>query len=137
MPTEQNKDIARRFLQAWNAGGLDVIDELAAPGFTVFYTHFPAPLPDAESFKQALRQTYASFPDIHITAEEIIAEGERVVVRWTYRGTHRQGELFGIPPAGREVQVSGITIYRIANGQVLEERGVVDNLSLMQQLGGE
>jgi predicted ester cyclase len=57
------------------------------------------------------------------------------VVRWSYRATHRRGELFGVPAAGKQVCVSGISIYRIADGKVTEESGVVDNFSLMLQLG--
>ena len=64
----------------------------------------------------------------------MIAEGDRVVVVWHYEGTHQQGEVFGMAPAGRRVRVAGVTTYRIAGGKVAEEYGVVDNLSLMQQL---
>jgi steroid delta-isomerase-like uncharacterized protein len=105
-----------------------------APDIAVHYSHFPEPVRGRQGFKQILAQTFASFPDMKISAEELIAEGDKVMVRWTYRATH-QVEVFGLPPTGQPVQVSGITVYRIAGGRVVEERGVVDNFSLMQQLG--
>jgi steroid delta-isomerase-like uncharacterized protein len=134
MSTDENKTIARRFIQAWSAGGLDIVDELAAPNLTVSYSHFPEPLHGIESFKQILSQTYASFPDIQITADELMAEGDEVMVRWTYHATH-QVEVFGIPATGKQVRVSGMTVYRIPYGKVVEESGVIDNFSLMLQLG--
>ena len=134
MSAEENKAIARRFAQVWNAGGSGIVDELAAPNITVSYPIMPASIQGAESFKQYLTQTYAGLPDIQTTVEDLIAEGDQVVARWSYRATH-QGELFGNPATGKQVQVSGITIYRIANGKVVEERGVSDALGMMQQLG--
>jgi steroid delta-isomerase-like uncharacterized protein len=132
--TQQTEAIARRFLDAWNAGGEAVVDELAAPDLVVSYTHFAAPLRGADAFKQALRQTHTYFPDLAITAEEVIAAADTAVVRWSYRATHRSGELFGIQAAGRRVEVHGITIYRIEGGRVQREEGVVDNLGLLGQL---
>jgi predicted ester cyclase len=82
-----------------------------------------------------LTQTSTSFPDMQITADELIAEGNKVVVRWTYTATHQQEEVFGIPPRGKRVRVPGITVYRIAAGKIVEEIGVADALSLMVQLG--
>jgi steroid delta-isomerase-like uncharacterized protein len=135
MSIRENKAIARRFLQAWSAGGQSVVDELAAPDLVVSYSHFDEPLHGAEAFKSMLSQTFASFPDMQITPDELVAEGDKVVVHWTYRATHRKGMVFGMRATGRRVRVSGITVYRIAAGRVLEETGVVDALSLMFQLG--
>jgi len=135
MPADENKAIARRFLQAWSAGRQGIVDELAAPDIIVSYTHFPQLFRGAEAFKELLTQTIACFPDLQITDDEIVAEGEKVAIRWSYTGTHQHSELFGVPPAGTRVRVSGITVYRIAQGKVLEESGVVDVLALMQQLG--
>ena len=75
-----------------------------------------------------------SFPDWHSTFEELIAEGERVAERWTGRGTHR-GELQGIPPTGKRVEVPGSVFYRIVDGKIVEFRGLFNMMSLMQQLG--
>jgi steroid delta-isomerase-like uncharacterized protein len=76
-----------------------------------------------------------AFPDLHPTVEDVIAEGDKVVTRWTIRGTH-QGEIeeFG-PPTGRQAEIQGITIHRIQGGRIVEEWNSYDNLSLLQQLG--
>ncbi|HWU37535.1 MAG TPA: ester cyclase, partial [Candidatus Acidoferrum sp.] len=76
----------------------------------------------------------AAFPDFHNTIEELIAEGDKVVARLTYRGTHR-GHLFGIVPTGRQVVYSGIAIFRIAGGKIVDGWVIGDTLALMQQLG--
>jgi steroid delta-isomerase-like uncharacterized protein len=130
----QTEAVARRFLQAWSAGGEFLVDALAAPDLVVSYTHFAEPLRGAGAFKQALRQTHEFFPDLEITAEEVITAADTAVVRWSYRATHLEGELFGVAAAGRRVEVRGITIYRLEGGLVRREEGVVDNLSLMAQL---
>lgn len=126
--------LARRFIGAWNVGGEHIVDELADPNLIVTYTHFPEPLRGREAFKQALRETHAFFPDLAIDAEEVLATVNGAVVRWAYTGTHQQGDLFGVRPEGTRVTVSGITVYRIRNGRITEEIGVVDNLGLMSQL---
>jgi len=75
-----------------------------------------------------------AFPDVHFTIEDQIAEGDRVVTRWTARGTH-QGPLVGIPPTSKQVTMSGIAIYRLVDGKIVEQWGVNDMLGLLQQLG--
>src|SRR5258708_38594660 len=87
-----------------------------------------------EAFKQFLSMYLTAFPDLHFTIEDIIAEGDTVVVRFTFRGTH-QGDLMGIPPTGKQVVVTGIDIICAANGKVVEEWVNRDELSLLQQLG--
>jgi steroid delta-isomerase-like uncharacterized protein len=129
-----NREVAERFIQAWSAGGQHIVDELAAPDLHVFYEHWDAPAHGPDAFKAMLAATIAYFPDMRIAVEELLADGDRVMVRWRYTGTHQSGELFGQPPTGKQVHVSGVTIYRIANGKVLEERGLVDNFGLMAQL---
>jgi steroid delta-isomerase-like uncharacterized protein len=135
MPAEENKAIARRFLQAWRAGGQGIVEELAAPDITVSYSHFPQPFRGAQAFRELLAQTIGCFPDLQIADDEIIAEEDRVMVRWSWTGSHQHGEMFGVLLAGKRVHVTGIGVYRIAQGKVLEESGVVDSLALMQQLG--
>ena len=125
---------AHRFAQAWAAGGLHIVDELAAPDLIVSYPLPPEPIRGAEAFKAFLAQFLAGLPDSTVTVDDTIAEGNRVACRWTMRGTHK-GSLFGFPPTGRSVQISGFTFYRLANGKVVEETGIGNTLSLMQQLG--
>ena len=96
MPGEDNSTIARRFIQAWSAGGVGIVDELAAPDIVVFYSHFPQPVQGAQNFKAILEQTHSSFPDLRLTVDSLIHADEQVVVCWTYRGTHLSGKVFDI-----------------------------------------
>lgn len=129
------KPIARRFIQAWNAGQRHVVDELAAPDLTVSYTHYPEPYHGPEAFKAMLAKTHQYFPDLTIDVHDVIADGTQAVVHWTYRGTFQNGAMFGVPASGQSIEVTGVTIYTIEDGMVQREEGVVDNLALMQQLG--
>ena len=131
---EANKALARRFFEeAASQQKVELIDEIFASDYVL---HDPANpmVQDLESFKGFLMGHYAAFPDAKWTVEEVIAEGDRVVVRWTFSGTH-QGELLGIPPTGKQVSMSGISIYRIADGKIAEEWAVSDVMGFMQQLG--
>jgi predicted ester cyclase len=75
-----------------------------------------------------------AFPDVRMTVEDGFAEGDKVVVRWTGRGAHT-GELMGIPPTGKQVTVTGIDVYRVAGGKLVERWGEFDQMGMMQQLG--
>ena len=130
-------DIARQFIQAWNADRRSLVDEWAAPTLTVDYPHFPEPLEGPEAFKEMLARTHRFFPDLTIEVHAVVGEGPPVAVRWTYRGTFREGEMFGVAADGQFVATTGMTMYRIEDGRVQEARGVVDNVGLMAQLGAE
>jgi len=88
-------------------------------------------------YKTMLKQTHEFFPDLEITLEEIIpsGNGSSATINWKYHGTHKSGNLFGIESSGKKVTVRGMTLLRFQNGKVVEEKGIVDNLSLMMQLG--
>jgi steroid delta-isomerase-like uncharacterized protein len=134
-PALDTGEVARQFIQAWNAGQHHIIDELAAPDLTVSYTHYPETYHGPEAFKAMLSKTHRYFPDLTIAVQDIVVEGNRAVVRWAYRGTFQEGEMFGVPASGQHVEVAGMTIYVIEDGVVQREEGIVDNLALMQQLG--
>ena len=134
MQPEENKSIARRFVQVWGKGELDIIDELASPTLSVYYPVFPQQAKGGAAFKQELTGFRSTFTDVDIHIEEEIAEGDKVVLRWSLSGTH-QGNLFGIPGTGKRIEWTGITIYRIADGKVVEERGEEDFLSILRQIG--
>ena len=133
MSTEQNKANTRRgFEEVWNQGKLAVVDELTDPN-AVF--HDPTmTIHGSEQYKQFVMMYLSAFPDAHFTVEDQIAEGDKVVTRYTARGTHR-GTLMGIAPAGKQVVVTGIAIDHYANGKVVEGWGSYDLLGMMQQLG--
>jgi len=135
MSTDDTKSLARQFIQAWNAGQRDIVDDLAAPDLTVAYPHFPEPLEGPEAFKEMLAQTHHFFPDLTIDVDAVVADHTQAVVHWRYRGTFQNEEMFGVEAAGQSIEVSGMTRFQIEDGAVQAERGIVDNLGLMQQLG--
>lgn len=134
MSADQNKTIARRFFEdAFSNGHLEVLDELLAPDY-VDHDSPPGTPPGPDGIRYLLSAFRNAFPDVRFTIEDQLAEGDKVVTRYTFRGTH-QGELFGIPPTGRQVAFPGISIYRIENGRMQEAWVNYDAMGMMQQLG--
>ena len=134
MSVEENKAIDRRFTEElFNKGNLAVVDELVATNF-VDHSGFPGVTPDREGYKQFATISRTALPDFHTTIEDIIAEGDKVVQRFTARGTHK-GEFMGIPPTGKQVTVAGIAIHRITDGKIVENWVNMDMLGMMVQLG--
>jgi steroid delta-isomerase-like uncharacterized protein len=135
MSAKENKAIARRAdEELFDRGNLDVADELFALNFVY---HDPASGEDwhgPESVKQYATMLRAAFPDLHYTVEDQIAEGDKVVTRYTASGTH-QSELMGIAPTGNWVEITGISITRIQDGKIEEIWENYDTLGMMQQLG--
>lgn len=133
--SEQNKAAARRFFELWEAGDTDRFDEVVAADAV---DHDPQrPFPDdrgAEAARKTAEMFLAAFPDTAYTIEQQVAEGDLVVTRWSARGTH-EGELMGIPPTQKSVEVSGIAIDRFSDGKIVESWGNWDTIGLMQQLG--
>ena len=133
MSTEENKALARRSWEIVSPDNLDLIEEVYAPDLV---WHEPdQDIRGYEQAKQFVSSFFAAMPDINITVEDLIAEGEKVVSRYTIRGTHQgETEEFG-PPTGRQMQLEGITIHRFEDGKIVEEWERYDNLSVLQQLG--
>jgi steroid delta-isomerase-like uncharacterized protein len=132
---ERNKEIARRALiDIFNEGRFEVVDELVSEGYVGHDTAMPEPIIGPEGLKQSAIGYRSAFPDMTMTVDEQIAEGDSVVTCWTARGTH-EGELFGMPPTGRQATVTGITINRIIDGKLAEARTNWDTLGMLQQLG--
>jgi steroid delta-isomerase-like uncharacterized protein len=134
MTIQENKNIARRFIQVWGQGNLDIIDELAAPSISVHYPVMPQIIRGTQMFRQILEGFRSAIPDSKLIIEEEIAEDDKVMIRWSFSGTH-QGSVLGIPGTGRKVKWTGITIYRIVEGKVMEEKGEEDNLGFLRQVG--
>ncbi len=134
MPAEENKAVVRRSVEeGWNAHNLAVLGEC----YAATYLHHDASQPQARDYQGLLHWSGAmgsAFPDAQTTIEDLVAKGDTVVKRWTVRGTH-QGELMGIPPTGKPVTLAGVTIYRLAGGQIVEGWWTYDSLGLLQQLG--
>jgi len=134
MSVEENKDKIRRFVEEfWNKGNLESLNEHQAASY-VHHDPGSPEITDREGFKQFAIMTRTGFPDFNVTIEDIIAEGDKVVTRWSVRGTHK-GALGEIPPTGKEVTMTGITIDRIADGKVVEGWFHSDDLGFWQQLG--
>lgn len=131
MSAEDNKALARRFVDAVNNKDLSVFDEIIAEDYI---QHNPQVAQGREGVKQFFTYFFSAFPDLQLTVEDILADEDRVVTRWTMRGTH-QGEFFGIPATGRQVAVTGMDIWRIADGKAAEHWDSIDNLGMLQQLG--
>jgi steroid delta-isomerase-like uncharacterized protein len=134
--SEENKRISRRVAEeAFSQGRLEVLDELVAEDFVNHDPAVPPELPSGrEGLKELVRFYRSAFPDTRLTIEDQIAEGDRVVTRYTARGTH-QGDFAGIPPTGKQATVTGITIDRIEGGKLVESWNSFDQLGLLQQLG--
>jgi predicted ester cyclase len=132
--SDENKAIAGRlFDEVLNKHSLAPCDELYDPNY-VPNSLPPGFSPDREGVKQYHRQYFQAFPDMHLTIEGMIAEGDWVAVRYTGRGTH-QGELMGIPRTGKQVTASAVLTLRIVDGRIVEDWLDGDKLGLLQQLG--
>ncbi len=130
---ENIKDVARRYYDAvLNRGDLDLLDDLAVADY-VEHDPLPGQGTGRQGLKDRVTMLMAAFGQT-FTLEDVIAEGDRVVVRWTGSGNH-VGEFMGIPPTGRSFTIAGIDIHRIEGDQMAEHWHVVDQLSLLQQLG--
>ncbi len=134
MSVETNKAIVRRMVEQLQSGhNLDVVDALFAADFVDHSV--PPGLPSSrEGVKMQFAIFFSAFPDLHVVIHDQVAEGDRVVTRKTFHGTH-QGDLMGIPPTGRSVAFDVIDILRVQDGKITDHWNVVDQLGLMQQIG--
>jgi predicted ester cyclase len=136
MFVEENKALIRRYFEAIDAacssGNADVLEGFLAPDF-VTHNPFPGMAPGIEGAKRVFMMFVAASPGRHVI-EDLIAEGDKVVGRITAYGTH-EGELLGIPRTGKPMRMTAMTMWRIANGQIVEHWSEMDTLGLLQQLG--
>ncbi len=134
MSLEQNKELVRRSVEEfYNRDNLDTTNEL----FTAdFISHDPTGIKagSVEDLKTLMNGIYAAFPDFHLVIDELIAEGDTVVKRYTFTGTH-QGEYLGASPTGKAITTSGTDTYRIADGKLAEQWANANWLGFLQQLG--
>lgn len=134
MSTEANKAVVRRFYEeVLNQKQLDVTEEVAGADF--FSHGFPPGLPPGPAgLKIFIGVFHEAFPDGQLTVDQMIAEGDTVATRLTFRGT-QTGEFQGIPPTGKAVTVPALDVARLADGKIVEHWGGPDQFSLLQQLG--
>ena len=132
MSVEETTAIGQRFVAIFNEQNPAIADEIFAPSFKAYVSG--APELDREGWKAYLQLFRASFPDLHLVVEDLVATDDKVVIRGSLRGTHQEA-FQGIPATGKQVAFAGIAMHRIAHGQSVEHWGVMDLLSLLQQLG--
>src|SRR4051812_43516574 len=134
MSIEENKALARRYHQdIYLAGKLDVADEILTPDFAI---HQPPPVPGPGP--QGVKEDAKWFRDVftvdELSDDDIIAEGDKVMIRWTFRGVHK-GSYGDIQPTGKELTFSGFDLFRIENGRLAELWTLLDELGMMRQMG--
>ena len=135
MTTQQNKDLVRRYVEnVLNQGDLAEADELVAPDAVMYHAGAPGPIRGLDAIKLFVSAFRASFPDLRSPLEDMVAEGDRVMVRFTWSGT-QHGDFQGIPPTGRKFTVTGSGLYRIQDGKIAEVWAEFDTLALLTQLG--
>lgn len=131
----KNKELVRRSNEElWSEGNLDFIDDYVAEDYVEYNTAAPEPIRGPDGYRENVEMVRSAFPDLEVTTEDLIAEDDKVVTRYTLTGTH-EGRLMGIEPTGREVEFEGISIGRLEDGQVVEGWSNIDVFGMMQQLG--
>ncbi len=131
MSAEENKAVERRVIEELNRGSLDIVDQLFAPNYVY---HGPVEAKGPEGFKQFWSMATSAFPDLKMTIDDMIAEGDKVVTLYTLSGTHKS-DFMGIPASGNQVKVPVTLIVRFKDGKEEEAWGRADMLTLLQQLG--
>jgi steroid delta-isomerase-like uncharacterized protein len=135
MSTEKNQIVIKRYIdEFWSQGKVELATELISPDYTRTDPSTPWVTGDREGIKQLMLALKAAFPDLTFTSKEVITNADTVVVYWTTTGTH-QGELLGIAPTRKTVDIMGTSIYHLADGQMVGETTVWDTFGMMQQLG--
>ena len=132
MSTEENKAIVRRVFEAINEKNWAVLDDVISTDCLFHGPWGEEKVP--QLIKRIALMMYDAFPDHHFTIEDMIVEGNKVVTRATARGTHKS-DFMGIAPTGKQFTMTGIWIYYIADGKIIEDWEVLDQLGMMQQLG--
>ena len=132
--SQENKALFERLItEVFGRGNLNVVDELIAQD-VIDHDPVPGQEPGVAGLKAGAKMFRSAFPDLNVTVEDLIAEGDKVVARVTTTGTHK-GDFMGIPATGRSISVKEFHIVRILNGKAVEHWGLEDSLGMMQQLG--
>jgi steroid delta-isomerase-like uncharacterized protein len=132
--SENNKAVIRKFLEeVINQNRMDRATDLVVEDF-VELDPLPGQRQGREGLKEVLGMMRSAFPDIHWAVEEMVAEGDKVVTRFTWTGTHR-GSFMGIPATGKSVRVKGVVIDQLEGGKMSNSRILMDSLGMLQQLG--
>lgn len=134
MSTQENIRVIKRYSEeVMNQGNLDAVDELLAEDY-VHHTPPPGMEPTRAGFKGFVASAHAGLDNLTLTTDDFLAQGDKVVQRWTNTGVH-SGEFMGVPGTGKRVEFSGISIYTVRDGQIVEDWTLFDTVGLMQQIG--
>ena len=133
---EQNKALVKRYIDEFNKGNIEILNEVCAPDYCFYVPSNSPKSMSREELIEILKMFLIAFPDFNWSIEDTIAKGNKVVTRFSMRGTH-DGEWQGIPPTGNKVETSAIFITLIENGKVVEDRDEENSLGFMLQLGME
>jgi predicted ester cyclase len=133
MKAEENKAIVRRFWGVWE-GNIGLVDELVAPDYVNHSPGIPDQPEGPEGIKVLVSKFRGGMLDLRAVIDDMIAEGDRVAVRYTIEGTH-EGEQFGVLPTDRRLSIESCTVERVSDGKTREHWRVTDTLDMMQQLG--
>lgn len=132
MSLEKNKDLVRRSVtEFWNTGDMSALDRFFAASYVGHGGPHPGTL---AQFRESARATFEAFPDMRLTVDDLVAEDDKVTKRWTARGTHK-ATFMGMPASGKRFEVTGLDIYRVADGKLAECWAVMDTVTMMKQLG--
>lgn len=134
MPTDNKAAVGRIFDEVWNRGRLDLIDEHFADDYVGHQLSGDEPIRGPEGMKEFVGLLRDAFPDLEQTIDDLVAEGDTVVIRWTARGTH-DGSLLGIEPTGRAVTFHGMGMFRLGDGEIVEGWMNPNLFGLFRQLG--
>lgn len=133
MSEAENLAVVRRYVHVWGRGSPSLFDELVSPDVSFQY-----PLAKAnsvETLKRMAKSLHEIFTDLSVRIDEELVDGDRVVMRWTQSGTYRGRWEHCLPPRGQTVNWTGLTIYRVVGGKIVDERGEEDSAGLLQMVG--
>jgi steroid delta-isomerase-like uncharacterized protein len=133
MPADNNSIVRRLYEETWNKRRLEVLSELVSPSHALHGPNFSGSSIGPEAYKRQVALFLAGFPDLSWTIEDTVTEKGKVVVLWSFTGTHK-GEFMGFAPTNKKVSIEGITIHEIANGKIMDSYVNWDTWGLMQQL---
>jgi steroid delta-isomerase-like uncharacterized protein len=131
---ENEKLIRRYFDEAWNQGKLEVLDEIIDPDYINHSPGLPDPIAGPDGLKPIIAAIRTGFPDLYFQINDMVITENKVAVRCTMQGTHL-GNLFGIPPTGKKIEINQMQIEYIKNGKIIEHWRQSDDLGMMKQLG--
>jgi steroid delta-isomerase-like uncharacterized protein len=131
---DDNTAICRRLINdIVNRGNLDLADQLVGASY-VYHGPGGLEMTGPQGYRQVIAMYRSAFPDLNMTIDDLLADGDKVAIRWTVRGTHK-GDLGGIAPTGRSVTVTGLIVSRFSGGKLVEDFESFDEVSMLRQLG--